>query len=835
MKAENWQKVKAIFDAVIEVAPNEHPKFLDDACGGDAELRREIEGLLTASDAAGSFMETPFAAEIAHLFTVRKTDQLEPGQDFSRYKIIAKVGEGGMGEVYLARDTQLKRRVALKLLAPDIACDSDQLRRLVREARVASALNHPNIVTVYEIGQSDTVHFISTEFVEGDTLRRHLSRSPLKLSEAVDIAIEIASALVVAHDADVVHTDIKPENIMLREDGLLKVLDFGLATHSRDKIRLDDSHEATWNSVKTNPGRVMGTVAYMSPEQVRGDVLDARTDIWSLGVVMYEMIVGRPPFAGSSPVDVLAAILKDEPEPIKLASPRAPARLQRIITKSLSKSPDERYQTVSEVLLDLKGVRGETETDSSEPRSVAILPFKNITGNASETFFEFALADGVITELARSRSLTVRPSSAIAKYLGKTNDPLAIGRELKVDAILAANFLVTEKRIRVTTQLIDVINENVIWSELIDSGADDIIGLQDTITHRIVDGLKCELETPSDGGTSVPRTPNSLAYMEYLRGRDQFRRYVFHTAADENVEIAIEHFQRAIDHDPHFALAYCALGSSYIHRVLKAVGACEDVENATAALDQAIALDPQIIEARAYRTVITRLQGETEKSRVQMAELRRDAPNNFDVQYLSAAFFRFDGDYESVFRCYSEMLRIDPTAKVAVHCFRARMFWYQGKFDDSFRELDKASALEPNHFFVKVFRAVATFHSGDAKRAAALFRDFFGPHPSPGFRPYFSMCLSALGERAAALKELTAETERVAEVDPDVSYWLASAYLMAEETDLALKWLERTIADGNRNLPWFESNPVWKPMSDNPRFKELMSGLRSNTFNRSRS
>jgi len=829
MEAESWHKAKPIFDAVVELATHERRAFLDQACIGDDELRREIEGLLSSSDAAGSFMETPFAGGVASVLTNGKADQLEPGQDFNRYKIVRKVGEGGMGEVYLAQDTDLKRPVAIKLLTSDVIRGSDQLPRFVREARVASALNHPNIITVYEIGQADDLHFISTEFVTGETLRRVL-RAPLKISDALDIAIDIASALVVAHDADIVHRDIKPENIMLREDGLLKVLDFGLAKSNKDKSEFIDPNEDTWHSVKTEPGFIMGTAGYMSPEQARGEVLDARTDIWSLGVVVYEMIVGQPPFVGATPVDVVAAILKDEPRPIRNILSDSSGKLQRVIEKSLSKRPDRRYQTMQDMLSDMKSLRAGIETDGSESRSVAILPFTNITGDASEKFFEYALADGVITELARSRSLTVRPSSAIAKYIGTNNDPLAIGRELNVDAILAANFLIAKKRIRVTTQLIDVLTENVIWSELIDSCADDIIGLQDTITRRIVDGLKCKLETPSPSAISVPVTSSSLAYTEYLRGRDQLRRYVFHTVANENIEIAIEHFRRAIELDPTFALAHCALGTSYLHKVLKVVGGKEDVEKAAVALDHALSLDPQMIEARAYRTMIDCLQGEVQRSREQMFALRREAPNNFEVQYLSAAYYRFDGDYENAFRCYIEMLRIDPTAKVAVHYSRARVFWYQGELDKALQEVEQAEKLEPNHPFVKVFHAIVTFRAGDPAGAVETLRRLFETHPSAGVRPYLSMFLSALGEREAALNELTVETERIAEVDPDVSYWLASAYAMTEKTELALEWLERSIAVGNRNLPWFESNPVWKPMFEDRRFKELMSGLKADRF-----
>ena len=826
MESGNWQRVKAVFDSAFELGTNERSSFLEVACAGDEGLRQEVEDLLAASDTAGSFMEVPFAYVVKGHSLDDWEEQLVPGQIFGRYKIIRRIGVGGMGQVYLAQDTSLHRSVAIKVLSADFASDPNHLQRFIQEARLASTLNHPNIITIHEIGQAGDMHFISAEFIVGETLRQHISSEPVQLMEAINIAIDIASALVVAHEDDIVHRDIKPENIMLRKDGYLKILDFGLAKLNRVQGHRVAHNEDDWAAVETRPGMTMGTVGYMSPEQLRGLEVDARTDIWSLGVILYEMIAGRPPFEGSTRSDVIASILNVEPKRIKRSGAGLPPKLRQLIEKSLSKSADERYQTMRDMLLELKGLRGGIESNPDELRSIAIMPFTNIAGDASVNFFEFALADAVITELARTRSLVVRPSSAVAKYLGKTITPLDIGKELKVDAILAANFLLTKARIRVSAQLIDVINENVLWGEIIDSNADDIIGLQDTITHRIVEGLKCQLETSSLPEIALPATADSLAYMEYLRGRDQLRRYVFHTIANENAEIAIEHFKRAIDLDPRFALAYCALGTSYLQRVMKVLGGPEDIEKAAAALDQALSLDPQIIDARAYQTMIDRLRGDTQKSRAQISELRRDAPNNFEVQYLSAACYRFDGDYENAFLCYDEMLRIDPTAKGAVHYSRARLFWYQGKFDKASQEVEHAAKLEPNHPFVKVFRAIVTLRSGDAAGAAETLRGLYEVYPSEGFRPYMSMCLSALGKHKAALNELTEGTERIAAVDPDVSYWLASAYLMADKTELALIWLERSINVGNHNLPWFESNPMWKPMHSDPRFKELMSSLK---------
>lgn len=826
MQPDDWPKIKAIFDEALLFPNDRRNSYLERACEDDPELRREVDTLLAAYAAAEGFMEKPFAGEIADMLPSSESNDLEPGHVFNQYRIVSRIGAGGMGNVYLAQDTLLRRSVALKLLSPEATRNAGQLARFVQEARLASFLNHPNILTIYEIGQSGGLHFISTELVSGESLRDRISRGRMKLKDAIDIAIDIACALVVAHRNDIVHRDIKPENIMLREDGLLKVLDFGLAKLSHNERCVQDDNGETWGDVRTEPGLIMGTVTYMSPEQASGTGLDARTDIWSLGVVLYEMIAGHPPFSGSSPAGIVTSILEVQPKPVEVSSPHLRRSLRRIFKRSLAKAVDDRYSTIGDMLADLNSVRAEIETGLAGPRSIAVLPFTNVTGDARMTFFEFALADAVITELARSHSLVVRPLSSVAKYLGKVVDPIEIGNELKVDAVLAANFVVSKRRIRVTTQLIDVEDRNVLWGEQIDSNADDIIELEDTITSRIVGGMTCELETPAEPNFSVPVTSSTDAYIEYLRGRDQLRRYMFHTVANENVEIAIEHFKRATALDPTFALAHCGLGTCYLQRVVKVVGSRADIEAAASSLDHALILDPHITDARAYRAFIRRLEGDVEKSRERMIELRRDAPHNFEVHYLSAACYRFDGDYENAFRSFEQMLRIDPTAQVAVHYCRARLFCYQGNFDEAFAELSRAEKIEPNHPIVKFFYAIATFQAGDPARAAKEIRGLLSSYPCKGFRPYLSMCLSAIGDREAALRELTSETEQVAEVDPDVSYWLASANAMAGDMDRAFEWLRVSIKLGNHNMRWFVTDPVIEPMRGDRRFSELVDGLR---------
>jgi eukaryotic-like serine/threonine-protein kinase len=353
MTPERWQKVKETFQAAIQRAPGERSAFLANACRGDETLRQEVESLLASHEKDGSFIDSPAYEAATELL---KTDQeLEAGQTIGHYEILSTLGRGGMGEVYLARDTKLGRKVALKFLPSDFTKDAERLRRFEQEARAVSALNHPNILTIHEIGAVDGHDFIATEFVDGQTLRGRMTDGGLKIEEALDIAIQITSALAAAHEEGIVHRDIKPDNIMLRRDGLVKVLDFGLAklTESKDS----GPEDPTRAMVKTSTGIVMGTTAYMSPEQARGLSLDARTDIWSFGVVLYEMVTGRAPFTGPTAGDLIAQILEREPPPLSSYKSDAPAELHKILQKALCKDREQRYQTSSELLADLKSLK----------------------------------------------------------------------------------------------------------------------------------------------------------------------------------------------------------------------------------------------------------------------------------------------------------------------------------------------------------------------------------------------------------------------------------------------------------------------------------------------
>ena len=355
MTPERWQQVDKLFHAALKCEPGRRAAFLTQSCAGDEPLHVEIESLIASHEQAQDFIEMP-ASDVAAELLARNQSTLEVGQTIGHYNILSSLGAGGMGEIYLADDTQLGRQIALKLLPAKFTIDSEHVRRFEQEARAVSALNHPNIVTIHEIGRSNSLHFIATEFIDGENLRQRLANSPVKLEEALDIAVQVASALSAAHAAGIVHRDIKPENIMLRRDGFVKVLDFGLAKLTLLQEAGGKTSSSSMWMVNTNPGMVMGTVQYMSPEQARGQDVDARTDIWSLGVVLYEMITSQAPFLGETPSHVLVSIL--EGEPAKLAQKtKVPPELEEIVEKALRKKREQRYQTANELAIDLKSLK----------------------------------------------------------------------------------------------------------------------------------------------------------------------------------------------------------------------------------------------------------------------------------------------------------------------------------------------------------------------------------------------------------------------------------------------------------------------------------------------
>ena len=810
------------------------------------------------------------------------------GSTLGNYKILEKLGEGGQGTVYKAIDSKLGRTLVIKVLPAELTSREANLKRFEREARLASALDHPNICTIFDLNEINGIHFIAMQYIEGRNVRQLVNGRPLSLESALSIALQTTEALAAAHARGIIHRDIKAGNVMVTPSGQVKVLDFGLAKLLDDEAaRTSGIHHTEITEV----GVPYGTATYAAPEQARGDRVDSRADVFSTGVLLYEMLAGTWPFRGQTAIEVRHAVLNDEPKPISQMRPgRVPARLQTIIDKALAKDPRDRYQKISYFAEDLRAVirelgadslpgidesampvapkhltprnpvtralrwlsgaksaesgsgsSGRSATSSRDPhaspltslgdrdrKSVAILPFKNVGNDREIDFYQFSLADAVITELARVRSLVVRPSSVIVKYQNKTVDPADAGRELRVDAILAATFLRAGDRLRVTAQLLDVRTSEILWSERIDADASDIIGVQDTIVQRIVEGLRLELSPDEKVQLARGSTADAAASEEYLRGRDCLATFIYHTIEREHLDSSIEHFRRAIEIDPNFALAYSALGSCYVNRVLKGLGQAGDHEKAKNAFRKALTLDPRLLEARMHMVFIYLTGGQKAKARAAVVSLRDEYPNDPGVHFVRGVVARLDSDYEKALRSFDRMVRLNPGERVLASYNRARIFMYQREFAEAFRELDQGAALEPEHPLILVFRARVLYYKGEIDDAINILHQVLQRHPQiDGVRPILAICLSAQGQHTKANEQLTPKVRQVAEADYDISYWLASAYLLQGRQVEALRWLETAISLGNENYKWFESDPNWADMHEDPRFVELMNRIKS--------
>lgn len=812
------------------------------------------------------------------------------GSTFHHYKIVEKLGAGGQGSVYKALDTRLGRTVVIKVLPPELTSKPANLKRFLREAQLCSQLDHPNICTIFDFGEWNGMHYIAMQYVEGKTVRQLVNGKPLELKSALSIAVQVCDGLATAHARGIIHRDIKAGNVIVTPAGQAKILDFGLAKLVED----DEKISQVDRTELTEIGVPYGTATYAAPEQARGDKVDHRADIFSTGVLLYELLAGIWAFQGKTVVEVRYAVMHETPKPIAEMRPDlVPPRIQEILDKALSKEPRDRYQKVTqlrdelrEVLQDITGIgaatgelitprhisgdknvvrrawgwitgKAKTETSGSprfnastssssnapptqqeitltsigdrDKKSIAILPFKNLSNDPASQFYEFSLADAVTTELAGLRSLIVRPSSVIAKYQGKDVDPREAGNEMHVSAVLSAGFLHAGGRMRVTAQLLDVVTGEILWSDRIDSTSDDIFTLQDLIANRVLNGLKLELTTNEQERLGKKPTDNAEAYEEYLRGRDNFGRFVFRTLSLEDCNAAIENLKRATELDPKFALAYSGLGACYANRVFKGMGDTKDYDRAEAAFSQAIQLDPNVVEARVLMAFIYLSRGEKKKARAELSRLQEQFPNDGALHFAKASLHRLDGEYDRALKSWDRLERLDPAARVVASYNRARIHAYRGDNERALAELDKGAQIEPNHPLIRIFRARILYYYGEVNRAIEMMQEILEQNPHlEGMRPILALMLASKGNEEEARAQITERALQMARADHDMAYWTASAYSMLGDKDLAFEWLERAIKLGNENTGWFERDSNLDSLRDDPRFDALMQRIKDN-------
>jgi len=810
------------------------------------------------------------------------------GSQLDQYKILEKIGSGGQGTVYKALDTKLNRTVVIKVLPAELTQKTANFKRFEREAQLCSQLDHPNICTIYDFNDANGVFYIAMQWVDGKNVRQLVAGRPLDVKSAVSIAIQVTDALAYAHSKNIIHRDIKAGNIMVNDSGQVKILDFGLAKLMEDEVAAETAgHDRTQI---TELGIPYGTATYAAPEQAKGERADHRSDIFSTGVLIYEMLTGIWAFQGKTVVDVRHQVLYGTPKLLSEMSKAAlPPQLQQIVDKALAKEPKDRYQKIATMRDELRTVMqqiggaqvmpGDTFAPShadggkvkrmlnwftgkstpeatsaagatpsagsitpsttpsyapdismtatgTEKKSVAILPFQNLSQDAASSFYEFALADSVITELAQIRSIIVRPSSVIAKFQGKEVDPREAGKELRVHAVLSAGFLRAGDKLRVTAQLLDVVSGDILWSDRIDAEGTDILALQDGIAQRILEGLRLELTDLEAEKLGRRATDNAEAWEEYLRGRDNFGRFIFRTIDAEDCDAAIANFKRAIELDPHFALAYSGLGACYANRVFKGLGEPEDYTYAEAAFSKAFFYDPNVVEARVLMVMIYMARSEKKKARSEIELLQKQFPNDAALYFVTGVVNRLDGKYEESLKAFEKLTRLDPAARAVASYNSARIYIYKREFDKALEILDKGAKAEPNHPMIKIFRSGVFYYQGKFDEANDLIAGVLKENPRmDGIRPLAAEFLAGSGRHDEARAMLTDDALAISRSDHDMAYWVGSTYALLGETDLAFKWLNKAIKLGNQNRPYFETDTNLNSLRDDPRWPELMEKM----------
>jgi serine/threonine protein kinase/Tfp pilus assembly protein PilF len=685
-----------------------------------------------------------------------------------------------MGEVYLARDERLGRKAALKLLPDSLTTDETELSRFKNEARTASALNHPNILTVYEIGTEGNIQFIATEFIEGVTLRAALASGRMSAQRALEIAVQVASALAAAHEASVVHRDIKPENIMLRPDGYAKVLDFGIAKLTEQRRASDDCGIQTTALLQTRPGLVLGTAHYMSPEQARGQKVDARSDIWSLGVVLYEMMTGNPPFRGETPSDCIAAILTAEPPPLSNVSPDVPAKLESILQKALRKNSDERYQTIKEMLTELRNLKAKLEAErslsqtksardsgvretkhhkrgllvtlvaavfaavavacffffiapasSANEKSIAVLPFENLSEDKSNAYFADGIQDEILTRLSKIADLKVISRTSTQRYKKTHQKPSDIAKQLGVANLLEGSVQKTNDQVRVNVQLIRAASDSHLWAETFDRKLTDIFSVESDVAKAIADQLRAKLTGREEEVIAARPTNNSQAYDAYLRGLA----YTLKTGnVPANMLAAQKHLKEAVRLDPKFALAWALL--SYVDALgylTLSLQPTEALRNETGqAAETALALQPHLGEAILAKGYYYYACLKEDDAAVRYFEQARQfLPNSSQIPESLAYVARRRGQWEQSELYFNEAERLDPR-NASLLTQHAQSYMIVRRFSAALRKFDQVLDILPDDVDTLAQQAGIAQAQGDLMRGGALLAPLNPPAEDTG-------------------------------------------------------------------------------------------------------
>jgi serine/threonine protein kinase/tetratricopeptide (TPR) repeat protein len=861
---ERWQQVKEILHAALEREPMERAAFLAEACAGDEPLRREVASLLASHDEAEKFFRMPAVEDVTKIFVGEQPESMV-GQHIGPYEVVSRIGTGGMGEIYLAKDARLGRKIALKLLPSLFTREPDRLRRFRQEARAVSALNHPNILTIHEIGQQDDAHFIATEYIEGQTLRERMANSSMKLLEVLDVAIQVASALAAAHKAGIVHRDVKPENVMLRADGYVKVLDFGIAKLTEKPSEGVPSNSDAATLVRTEPGMVMGTVTYMSPEQARGLPVDARTDIWSLGVVLYEMLAGHVPFEGPTISHVIVSILENKPVPL-VGHREAEAELRRIVRKALHKDRERRYRTINDLLIDLRNLRqdlafkarlkrparsdkgsaglshagGQPEVGSAvRPQglsnfgrpaaygkqrsrraidSLAVLPLANAGDDQNTEYLSDGITESVINSLSQLPGLRVVPRSTMFRYKGQEVDPQEVGWALNARAVITGRVRQVGDRLIIGIELVDVANDAQLWGESFNRKLSDIFEVQDEIAREVTEKLRLKLSGTEKRRLAKRPTEKTEAYQLYLKGR-----YHWNKRTEEALKKGIEYFQQAIEVDPTYALAFAGIAESFA--ALNSFGDLRPEECAPLAKSAAIKaleLDDTLAEARTSLAYV-KMAYDRDWSGAE-ADFKRALklnPNYATAHDWYSAYLAGIGRQSEAAEEIRRAQELDPLSLI-VNTGVGRQLFLAREYDLAIEQCLKTLELEPSFAPARWFMGRALGQQGKFDESISELKkavEYSGGR---------TLMLASLGHayavsgRTAEAHEILERLQELSETRYVLPVGLAFVHAGLGKSEQAFHWLDKAYTDRASWMIFLKLEPEFDRLRPDPQFAELI-------------
>lgn len=778
------------------------------------------------------------------------------------YRILRKIGDGGMGEVYLAEDSRLFRKVALKILPSEFTKEPDRLRRFQTEARAASALNHPNILVVHDIGQIGQVHFIATEYIEGKTLRTKLSSGRLNVPKALEIAIQTISALASAHETGIVHRDIKPENIMLRPDGYVKVLDFGLAKVTQPSGSTDVSEAPTI----TEAGYVMGTVKYMSPEQVRGLLVDARSDIFSVGILLYEMVAGVIPFQGKTRSDVIAAILEKDPLPLANFSAGVPEEMERIVTKMLRKDKEERYQTAKDLLNDLKLFKHKLEV-SLEPThagpaktkksfsirppqissklvlgilivillmalslyqfkkgtanidSIAVLPLVNVGKEIEIEYLTDGITETIIHSLSQLPNLRVMARSTVFRYKRQEVDPQTVGKELGVHAVMTGKVIHNGDDFLITIELADARNNSYIWSHQYHGKASNLLSTQADIATDISENLRLQLSGEEKKLLTKHHTDNVEAYQLYLKGR-----YFWNKRTKEGIEKGISYFRQALDTDPAYALAWSGLADSYIALTFYQYAAPrEAMPKAKAAAARALEIDESLAEAHiTLAHVAANFDWDWAASEKKFKRGIELNPNySTGHQWYAIHYLTTIGRLDEALAEVKRAQELDPLSPL-MNTFVGSTLYFARRYEEAARQCQKALEMEPNF-------PVTHWHLGLIYEQQGMYEQAISEHRkaidlsggSPRLIAALGHALAISGDRKGAIRVI-AQLNQLSKHGYVSPLELSAIYVALGQKERAFELLEEAYKERSFHLTYLKVRQDFDPIRNDPRLANLI-------------